>query len=117
MNISLRIHGLTPTPELIVHVHRRVAFALARFAPRVRAVRIVIVDENGPRGGTDKRVRIDIALVRRGRIHVRDLSGDLLTAVDRAAQRGSRALARLLERTRTTRRDARGSPLEGGFTA
>jgi putative sigma-54 modulation protein len=106
MNILFRVRGLAPSPELLVHVHRRLVFALARFAPRIRAVRVLLADENGPRGGTDKRVRVDILLARRGRILVEDLSDDLFTAADRAAQRGSRALARALDRKRMRSRNA-----------
>ena len=100
MNILFRVRGLAPSPELLVHVHRRIVFALARFAPRIRAVRVLLSDENGPRGGADKRVRVDIVLARRGRILVEDLSDDLFTAAARAAERGARALTRAVDRKR-----------------
>ena len=98
MQIHVHARGLSPTHELLVHVHRRLAFELARFAPRVRAVRVLLCDENGPRGGTDKRCRVDIALVRRGRVFVEHLSGDVLAAVDHAARRGARAVERIVKR-------------------
>lgn len=116
MQIQLRTHGLTPTQELLVHVHRRLAFALARFHPRVRTVRVLLADENGPRGGTDKRCRIDIVLAHRGRILVEHISSDVLAAVDSAAQRSARAVDRIVKR-RIGRRRPRGFEDGAAFPA
>lgn len=104
MNVLLRTHGVSPDPELFARVQRRLGYALSRFAPRVRFVRVLLADENGPRGGNDKRVRIDVELHRRGRVVVEDLASDLVAAVDLAARRAARAVERSIKRPLWRRR-------------
>lgn len=110
MNVLVRTHGLAPDPELFARVQRRLGYALSRFAPRVRFVRVLLADENGPRGGNDKRVRIVVELGRRGRlgrvIVVEDLASDILAAADMATRRAARAVERCIKRPLSRRRGA-----------
>jgi ribosome-associated translation inhibitor RaiA len=82
------------------HARRRLEFALSRFSPRITTVWLRLTDLNGPRGGIDKQCRIEV----RGRdgwsVVVDDRNGDLYAAIDRAADRAGRAVARALERVR-----------------
>ena len=43
---------------LLSHAERKVRAALARVADRVTRVEVHVVDDNGPKGGTDKRCSI-----------------------------------------------------------
>jgi len=60
-------------------------------------------DINGPRGGNDKRCRIKVPLAGRQDVVIEDTEADLYVAIDRAADRTERALARRLERLREHR--------------
>jgi putative sigma-54 modulation protein len=55
MEIVIRTRQLDLTPALRDHVRRRLAFALGRLGPAVRAVQVTLADVNGPRGGVDSR--------------------------------------------------------------
>ena len=43
-------------------LERRIRKVLARFSPTIKKVRLVLEDENGPRGGTDKRASLQVTL-------------------------------------------------------
>ncbi len=84
----------------------KLAFELARFAPRVRAVRVLLCDENGPRGGTDKRCVIRVSVPGAPPLLTEQYESDLYVAIDRASDRAGRTLARWLGRTATARKAA-----------
>lgn len=104
MHIELKFRGLTPTNELRAHVSRRLEFALDRFADDLRRVSVLIADLNGPRGGIDKRCRIELVSSRCGSIIVHRDSGDVLAAVDEASDLARRTLSRELAAARSHRR-------------
>ncbi len=60
-------------------------------------------DENGPRGGEDKRCRVRVGVDGPQDVVVEDVESDLYIAIDRAADRAGRVVARRLERQRTRR--------------
>ena len=109
MTISVRGYGIDVSPEVGELVERRLSFALSRFGGRVRAVSISLTDLNGPRGGIDKRCSMQARLTPRGTVRVEDTDSELPAAVDRAATRLARAVARALERRRDGAR-----PIGGG---
>jgi ribosome-associated translation inhibitor RaiA len=53
---------------------------------------------NGPKGGADKACRMDVTLTPGGTVRVEDVDPDLYVAIDRAAHRVNRSVARRLER-------------------
>ena len=78
---------------------RRLSFALGRFAHRIRTVRLVVADQNGPRGGPDKLCRVDV----RGAgwsVHVEDIDSVADAVVNRVADRVGRTVARKIGRLR-----------------
>ena len=89
--------------ELQEHAQRRLGFALGRFGAAVTGVRVSVSDENGPRGGVDKRCRIEVRGPRRLAVVVEDSASDERAAIARAAERAGRAFARELERRRARR--------------
>ncbi|HWI19449.1 MAG TPA: HPF/RaiA family ribosome-associated protein [Vicinamibacterales bacterium] len=75
---------------------RRVQFALDRFSSRVRAVRVRITDINGPRGGIDKQCIVAVRLQHPTRLMlIEHIAADFGEAVDRAADRAGRSVARV----------------------
>ena len=99
MTVDIRWKAASRSPALEEHLERRLRFALGRFAPRVRRVRALLEDVNGPRGGVDKRCAIEIQAPGGSlRVEVRD--SDFYVAVDRAADAAARKLARAEEARR-----------------
>lgn len=98
MTLHTHWNGMAATPELREHLERRLTFALGRFGDEVRHVIARVADLNGPRGGVDKQVSLQVEGRRLRTLLVRDADANLFTAIDRAADRIGRALGRALER-------------------
>ena len=77
---------------------RRLHFALGRFAPEVERVTARVGDVNGPRGGMDKRCRMEVKLRGLGSVLSEACADDFEAAVAFAAERLGRGVARALER-------------------
>ena len=78
-------------------------FALGRFGDRVRTVRVSLMDQNGPRGGLDKRCRIEVDGGREPEVVTEETHADLHAAINRATERTGRSFARALERVKERR--------------
>jgi putative sigma-54 modulation protein len=102
LDISTRHVPLdAPTRELI---ERRLAYALGRFAARVRSVTARFEDLNGPRGGVDIQCRMEAVLVPRGQVLVEVTDVTAEAAASRASQRLARRIRTVLEARRGRRR-------------
>ncbi|MFN7958786.1 MAG: HPF/RaiA family ribosome-associated protein [Holophagaceae bacterium] len=100
MNIQIRGIGIPPTEALAAHIERRLAFSLSRFAARLERVVVRFSDLNGPKGGCDKVCRVGFTLRGHGPEAVEARDADLYSAVDQAAVKAGRRVARLLEQAR-----------------
>ena len=111
MQVEIQARGLKLTEGLRTHAERRVRFAFASTSDRVRTVVVRLADENGPRGGVDKRCTIRANVPGAQPTVIEHQETDLYVAIDRAADRAGRAVSRLLAKTSGRRRDvtARGS--------
>lgn len=49
-------------------LERRIRKALAKFSPGIKKVRLVLEDENGPRGGSDKKALVQVTLANGGHL-------------------------------------------------
>jgi hypothetical protein len=77
---------------------RRLGFALGRFGESVGDVIVQFSDSNGSGDGIDKCCQIQVGLPRG--VKVVETDADLFVAVDRAADRAGRSVARALARDR-----------------
>lgn len=92
-------------------VERRFRFALDQFDGFVTHVEVTVEDVNGPRGGVDKECRV-LASLRGGKyVKIEDRDADLITVVNRAADRLSHVVGRELER----KRDKKGNSSTGAL--
>lgn len=77
---------------------RRLEFALGRFGSRVHTLTVRVTDLNGPRGGVDKKCLIAIRLRSPRRVIViEDVDADATVAINRAAERAARTVARAIQ--------------------
>ncbi len=96
MRIAVRTSAGLP-PALARLARRRLEFALGRFDNRVRSLAVHLTDVNGPRGGVDKKCLVTIRLdAPKPLIVIEDTDADAAVAIDRAADRAARAVARAL---------------------
>ena len=99
MKIYIRGRNIKLTKVVRTRVERRLGFALGRFGERIGRVLLRFSDANGHRGDLDKRCQIDVGLRPRS-VRVEHTDADLFLALDLAADRASRSVARALERER-----------------
>ena len=100
MRIDIQARGFDLTEGLREHTARRLQFALGWSNHDVRSVTVRLFDINGPRGGEDKRCRIQVAFPGTPNVLIEDTAADLYVAIDRATDRAERAVTRRLERLR-----------------
>lgn len=99
--IDLRSSNLTISVALREHVARRLDFALRRFSHRIERVVVRITDENGPKGGPDKRCRIGAHLDGAEAVLVEATDSDAYVAASQAAIRLEERVARALTKRRS----------------
>lgn len=100
MQIHIQSQGFTLTDALREHAEHRLRFGLTHASDHIRRVEMRLSDINGPRGGADKRCGIVVALENLPDVVIEDIENDLYVAIDRAADRASRSVARCLKRKR-----------------
>jgi ribosome-associated translation inhibitor RaiA len=83
---------------------RRVRFVLRRLGWMVPRAEVQMSDVNGPRGGVDKRCRVELRTDGAGSVVVTSTANDWRTALDNALARAARFLMRLWRRGSDSRR-------------
>ena len=78
-------------------IENRIRVALTRFTPLIRGLTVTISDENGLRGGIDKKCRLVVRL-HAGTVVVNEQADAVLAAVTLAAERAARSVARVHHR-------------------
>ncbi|MCW5817645.1 MAG: HPF/RaiA family ribosome-associated protein [Labilithrix sp.] len=104
MRIEVRASNVAISEALALHIRRKLELALRRHAVRVEDVVVRLVDQNGPKGGPDKRCTMSAHLSSPVEsVLAAATDADAYVAVGHAAARlGARA-------TRAIRRDRRPS--------
>jgi hypothetical protein len=85
----------------------RLRFVMRRLTWLVPRATVQIADVNGPRGGVDKRCRIQLSTDAHGTVVVTSVARDARAALDSALARAARALTRLWQRARPPHVSAR----------
>lgn len=100
MRLTIEAHGFALTEALKTHTEQRIATALGWARQHMRRLVVSLSDINGPRGGVDKRCRIQVLLGTGREVIIEDVETDLYLAIHRAAERADRAIARQIARSR-----------------
>jgi putative sigma-54 modulation protein len=98
VQLIVRGANVTVSPALAAHAERRLRFAIGRFGGRVRRATVRLTDVNVPKGGCDIECRIGLWLAPAGEIEVSDYGDDAYAAIDAAADRIGRTVARHVAR-------------------
>jgi ribosome-associated translation inhibitor RaiA len=109
MQIEIEARNFPLIQALHSHAERQLRSALTCCGDHIRRVAVRLSDVNGPRGGADKRCRLQVVLAGLPDVVVEDVEADLYVAIDRATDRAGRTLVRKIERRRTLLRQS--SPL------
>ena len=100
MRIAIQASGFVITDALRMYTEQRVATALGWAGEHMRKLAVSLSDINGPRGGIDKRCKIQVQLSGGQDVVIEDTQADLYAAIDRAADRADRAVVRRVARMR-----------------
>lgn len=103
MQVDINSQGFKLTDAIRDYAVKRLAYGLGQCAQHVVRVTVRLFDVNGPRGGADKRCRIRVKLDISQEVVLEDTQSNLYVAIDRAAGRAGRTVARNLRRQRQAR--------------
>lgn len=112
MRVAIHSSGFGMTNALRSYTEHRLATALGWARRHMRKLAVWLSDINGPRGGVDKRCKIQVQLDSGREVIIEEREADLYAAIDRAAERADRAIVRQVERTRQFAHERMPSPLE-----
>ena len=101
MLVQISGKGFEPSSELRDHVEERVLTALVRFTGRIARVNVFLADENGPKNGLDKSLRLVIDIERLPLIVVEERGESWYAVLDQAAERAVHAVSRQVDRARS----------------
>ena len=73
---------------------RRLRFVMRRLTWLVPRVHVYLADVNGPRGGVDKRCRLELKTTNAGTVVITAMARDWHVALDNALARAARVLVR-----------------------
>lgn len=112
MQLDIQARGFSLTEGLRNHCERRLRFALGPASSRLRSVAIRLTDVNGPRGGVDKCCTIRALVPGAPPVVIAQYETDIYVAIDRAADRAARSLARRTQRIWRGRRSVPSMPTQ-----
>lgn len=97
--MNVQIHGLT-SPALNETIEKRLDAALGQHARWIDRVNVRLFDENGPKGGDDKRCKLDIELRGSESVQIEEQGSDPYVVVSDAAERAKQAVGRRVAKLR-----------------
>ena len=100
MRIVIQASGFVLTEALKTYTEQRLMATLGWAGEHMRKLAVSLSDINGPRGGIDKRCKIQVQLGGGQEVVIEDTEADLYVAIDRAADRADRAVVRRVEKMR-----------------
>ena len=100
MKLDIQNSNAALTPELRLHIERRLQFALSRFGTRIGQVTVRLSSLNGLKGGIDKCCRIEVLVLPSGQAVVERTNADFENVVDRATGRIGQSVSQILEQQR-----------------
>jgi putative sigma-54 modulation protein len=101
MQIDIQVRKFQLTDAIYNHIVRRLHFALSAWDDQIMRVMVWLSDINGPRGGANKCCHIQVMIPHHSDIVIKDTETDYYVAIDRAADRVGRTVARRLARHRS----------------
>ena len=98
MKTNIQAQGFALTEPIRAYTELRLVYAVSFASQIIRRVTVRLSDINGPRGGNDKKCQLVFTLQGLPDIVIQDTESNLYVAIDRAVDRASRAVARVIDR-------------------
>jgi ribosomal subunit interface protein len=100
MKIDIKVQGFTLTEALRGYVQRRLYNTLGLYADRIDRIALVLEEIQSAPQGVDYKSRIRVEMAHRPALVIEESAAYLYQAVDRAAGRAGRKLARTIHGAR-----------------
>jgi putative sigma-54 modulation protein len=100
MNLHIYSKGFKLTDAIREYAESRTRYAITRISYKVSSVKVILSDENGPRGGVDKKCQISLKMEGFNDLVVQEMDEDLYEAISRCTVRLRRVSQRKVERMR-----------------
>lgn len=101
MLVQISGKGFELCSELRQYVEERVSTSLDRFVEGIARVNVFLSDENGPKQGLDKSIRLVVDIEKLPLIVVQEQGETWYAVLDRATERAVHAVSRQVDRVRT----------------
>src|SRR5660397_78310 len=98
MQSTIVTKGIDVSGGIRDYIMERIDAAMIHAKDSIQYITVRLSDQNGPKGGIDKRCQIHMKPVGLPTVIVSDVSASVSDAVDGAMQRAERAVKRVLER-------------------
>ncbi len=98
MLIEIQARDFEVTEALGAYVRRCINKRLSKRSSEIQRIYVWLFDINGPRGGKDKRCRVQVCLPQIQNVIIEDTRLNLYNAIDRAVVRAGRSVERRLSR-------------------
>jgi ribosome hibernation promoting factor len=109
MRFDIHSKQIDVDKPLLAHIEHRLRFAIGRFEPLIRRVRVELSHSNGASRAAVERCRIRVDLSPTGDVEIDDSDSDLYALTKRAAGRVGLAVFSELYRLRETKRRSVGT--------
>jgi len=107
MKLEIRGRHIEITESIREYIERRLAFALDRFARKIRIVKLKVRDVNSSRGGVDKHCQLAVSFTDCSPITVESRDSSVQGAINRVSAKIRSLVARHFGRSRKRRRSGR----------
>ena len=98
MQSTIITRGIDASGGIRDYIMERMEAALIHAKDSIQYITVRLSDQNGPKGGVDKRCQVHLKPKGLPTVVVSDVSASVSDAVDRALQRAEKAVKRVLER-------------------
>jgi hypothetical protein len=102
--MTIQVQGQT-SPALNETIEKRLEAALGQHEQWIDKVTVRLWDENGPKGGDDKRCKLDIDLRGSESVQILEEGSDPYVVVSDAAERAKQAVGRRVAKLRERQND------------
>lgn len=105
-HLDVRARGFDLTQGMYRHAVEHIAAKVAKHARAISDLTIRLQDVNGPKGGLDKRCRVEVHIAGFGPVIVDETDQDTYAAMDVAGERLRKVVSQVLDERRSRRRQA-----------
>jgi ribosome-associated translation inhibitor RaiA len=105
-HLDVRARGFDLTQSMYRRAVDHIAAKMAKHARAISNITIRLQDVNGPKGGLDKRCRVELQIAGFGPVIVDEVDQDAYAAIDVAGERLRKVVSQVLDERRSRRRQA-----------